>query len=1061
MPGPGPDERNRFEPVAGALKLLTNRDIGAIRFNVVSITGVEAINELFHFEAVLTAPREEVAQYTSPHTIHELLLRQEVVLSLGDGVREVEESPTRRFAMIKAAHHDGFVRSGDHEVLRLRLELVPGMWLLTQRRNSRIFQDMYVHEIVSTVLHENDICHRWTLVKRYPRRLYCTQYEETDYDFVTRLLAEEGILFYFRHDDRRFYGGEPAKYEVQKSSEEQTLADLSTGLQVAGGIAQGLAGAAGMLGGMAGSDDAQGWGTVLGSGAGMIGDLGKALAGLDEAPMTEGVLDGQAGPDVGRDVFVFVDNAAYLEAENEHGETLRLSLEEAMGMVAYDAHTLESSSSVRRTAPELVEIRDYDFRKPLLLLKENAGEGPPPEPAPEEGDARPPAGRLMEQYEHHGEYETPDIDRETAEIRLEQHRRDTAAVDGKTRSPFLRPGYFFELWDRETGERRQLVVTRVRHELCSQAPVAVEGDDAQRIEAIVKACARAIHQAARAPALGEEQLRDVLRGVIATPPEGSIVYQNFFDSVAAQVAYRPPRPPRVIRNVTESATVMGPVGQDIYTDRFGRVKVQFHWDRQGQLDAHTSVWMRVVQPWAGAGYGFQFFPRVGMEVLVTFLGGDTDRPIVVGSLYNGTHATPEPLPERLTRSGIRTQSTPKGGGFNELSFDDKKGTERVYLHAERDFVAEINHTHGMKVKHDHTLEVGMRQHIGVEGEQLVAVGGMQATNVGQDQACCVAGSRRDRVVGHVSARVEGSSVEEVRGVAVRTVDTDELTLVKGHRDVSVYGSAALIVGGTGEQTRASATVSGTASLVADKIRIIANEELTIRCGDSGIRVKPDKIMLQADRVAVLGRDEAQIAGEEVLCFTPGGALMNLRASRTEVRGAEIHMTTPEASGGPLDPATHPENVKLRFTHLALEHSEPIANTEFILTVPPDSSHANSLYGGTTNGDGELSFHAPDGVETVELVLYANKTYSDIYPEEGGPLRFIVHLVDALAEADAPKGARMRLCNLGYQPGTDFDEEDIEPATRQALLDFQLEVDLPRTGALDDRTKRKLRETYGS
>src|SRR5690606_38526861 len=131
--------------------------------------------------------------------------------------------------------------------------------------------------------------------------------------------------------------------------------------------------------------------------------------------------------------------------------------------------------------------------------------------------------------------------------------------------------------------------------------------------------------------------------------------------------------------------------------------------------------------------------------------------VVVGSLYNGTHATPEPLPERLTRSGIRTQTSPTGRGFNELTFDDARGTERVYLHAQRDFDAVVNHSHGMKVKHAHTLEVGARQHVGVEGEQLVSVGGLQATTVGGDQTHCVAGSRRDRVVGNVAARVEGNA----------------------------------------------------------------------------------------------------------------------------------------------------------------------------------------------------------------------------------------------------------------------------------------------------------------
>lgn len=1036
----------------GGLTILSE-GLERLRWTVVSVTGTEAVNELFRFEAVVTARRDEVEQHASPARIHEVLPLQPVRLSFGDEPSEQAPlQPSTRFGMVKAAHHLGVHQVGDHQELRLRLEIVPRAWLLTQRRNSRIFQDEYLHEIVSQVLCESGVRHAWQLENHYPRRLYCTQYEETDYEFVTRLLAEEGILFAFTHDLRgRFEGGDPAKVEMPKTEGEETfekVTDVTTKVVEAGSAAAGIVDSISAGAGTEGGETAAGVARILDSSLGMVGDAVKALSGQDEAPIIV-PGGGQAGPEGGGDVFWFVDRGGlYPEAFNERAEPLRLSPEQTTGMAATHTDKLESLSRAQRTVPELVEVRDYDFRKPLLLLKENAAEGVG---LGESSDA----GQPLEQYEHHGEYEIPDVTDETAEVQLQQHRSDRATVDGKSRSPYVRAGHSLEVFDAERGDPSPLVAVRIEHEFHTQAPAQSAADSTVDLDGMVKACAHAVHQAARAPELGEEQLRDAIRGVLASPPDGGIVYQNFFTCVARDVPYRPPRPERVMRNVTESATVMGPVGKDIYTDRFGRVKVQFHWDREGKFNDKTSVWMRVLQPWAGAGYGFQFFPRVGMEVLVTFLGGDPDRPVVLGSLYNGTHATPEPLPERMTRSGIRTQSTPKGGGFNELSFEDQKGTERVYLHAERNFDAEINHSHGMKVKHAHTLEVGTRQHIGVEGEQLFSVGGMQATTVGGDQSSCVAGTRRDRVQGNVAARVEGNRVDEVQGVAVRTVDTDELTLVAGNRDVAVFGDCSMQVAG-----RANAYMQDRAYISASHVIAQAEEKITFRVGTSALQLKPDAIVIEADKLVLRGRDHADVIGDVVTMRTTQGSSVEMEGSEAQIRGTRINFTSPEREGGPLDPETHPPNVKLEFTHLALEGGgTPIANTRFVVTTPTRSFYDRES--GTTNGDGEIEFHVPDGVDSVEVTLYANEQYPDLYPPDGGPLRFKVHLVESLESADELPGARMRLRNLGYQPGTDVEEEELDAATRQALLDFQLEAEKPRTGKLDESTTDELQELYGS
>ncbi|MBP5101059.1 type VI secretion system tip protein TssI/VgrG, partial [Pseudomonas protegens] len=153
---------------------------------------------------------------------------------------------------------------------------------------------------------------------------------------------------------------------------------------------------------------------------------------------------------------------------------------------------------------------------------------------------------------------------------------------------------------------------------------------------------------------------------------------------------------------SQSAKVSGPKNEEIHTDAYGRVKVQFHWDRLGQGDDNSSCWLRVSSAWAGAWYGGLAIPRVGMEVLVTFLEGDPDQPLITGCLYHKEHVVPYPLPEHKTRSTFKTLSSPGGGGFNELRIEDKKGAEQIFIHAQRDWDEHI--------EHDQKIRVGNERH---------------------------------------------------------------------------------------------------------------------------------------------------------------------------------------------------------------------------------------------------------------------------------------------------------------------------------------------------------------
>ena len=224
----------------------------------------------------------------------------------------------------------------------------------------------------------------------------------------------------------------------------------------------------------------------------------------------------------------------------------------------------------------------------------------------------------------------------------------------------------------------------------------------------------------------------------------------------AAEAYRPPMittKPRI--HGTQSALVVGPSGEEIYTDEFGRVRVQFHWDREGQHDDRSSIWMRVSQGWAGSGYGVFTVPRVGHEVLVDFLDGDPDSPIIVGRVFNGTAQVPFKLPDNKTVSTWRTESSPGGGGFNELRFEDATGREMVFEHAQRDRNAII--------RNDDRRAVGGTSTRLVQDHDTTVVGGDRCHAVALDEVRATGLSRTEATGGNVNALVGGDEAHLVGG----------------------------------------------------------------------------------------------------------------------------------------------------------------------------------------------------------------------------------------------------------------------------------------------------------
>lgn len=259
-------------------------------------------------------------------------------------------------------------------------------------------------------------------------------------------------------------------------------------------------------------------------------------------------------------------------------------------------------------------------------------------------------------------------------------------------------------------------------------------------------------------------------------------YRNRFEAIPKATAYRPPRVTPKPRMHTQTAQVVGKAGEEIWTDQYGRIKIQFPWDRDGKNDETSSCWVRVVLPWSGKGFGMQFIPRIGQEVIVTFIDGDPDRPLVTGCVYNGDNTLPYALPDNQTQSGIKTNSSKGGGGFNELRFEDKKDAEEVFLQAQKDLKVNVLNDSTATIGHDETLTVqNARTRTVKEGDETITlekgkrtvtiqtgsdtldVKDSRTVTVGADQTHSTGGNYNHKVSGNYELTVDGNLTIKVSG----------------------------------------------------------------------------------------------------------------------------------------------------------------------------------------------------------------------------------------------------------------------------------------------------------
>ncbi|MCV9878097.1 type VI secretion system Vgr family protein [Brenneria izbisi] len=322
---------------------------------------------------------------------------------------------------------------------------------------------------------------------------------------------------------------------------------------------------------------------------------------------------------------------------------------------------------------------------------------------------------------------------------------------------------------------------------------------------------------------------------------------NSFSVVKGKTTWRALMPHKPMVDGPQIATVVGPAGEEIYCDVYGRVKLQFPWDRYGASDDQSSCWVRVSQGWAGGQYGLIAIPRIGHEVIVSFLEGDPDQPIVTGRTFHATNPTPYILPEHKTRTTLRTD-THKGSGFNELRFEDEATREQIYLHAQKDMDAVINNIHRQSVGLDQHLSVAQDQFQRVERHRHRTVGQDDFEQIGQDHHQHIGRNFIQKIAESLKRFIGGGEISHIEGSRQTTLTGSEETLIGAHQRILVntdsYLKAADIVLEAGQALTIKAPGGfikiDSAGVTISGARVKVNEGGAPGTGIAPVSVTPDE-----------------------------------------------------------------------------------------------------------------------------------------------------------------------------------------------------------------------------
>ncbi len=553
-------------------------------------------------------------------------------------------------------------------------------------------------------------------------------------------------------------------------------------------------------------------------------------------------------------------------------DTLPYKLTHGAASMGENVANFSSSAEVR---PGKVTLTDYNFTKPTLSLQASSS-----------GDL----DTDLEVYDYPGEYELPADGTGYSKVRLEEFQVRRTVASGESSCMRFMPGFTFTLTDHpRAAENATHLLTEVHHR--GAQPHVMESVEGE-----------------------------------------GFTYANSFHTIPSDTPYRPERKtPRPTIKGIQTAIVTGPGGQEIHTDEHGRVKVHFHWDRLGSKDDKSSCWIRVSQLWAGGGWGAMWIPRIGHEVVVDFVEGDPDRPLITGRVYHGANVPPYALPGEKTKSTIKSNSSPGGGGSNELRFEDKAGSEEIYLHGQKDWnikiehdknqlighdeTKEVGHDETKLVKHDESYEIGNDQKLIVDRDRKKQVKRDQQEKVGNDKTIEVGHDHKEQIgrnqsviVGNNSAlAVTKDLAESVGGKHSLDVGSDSTISIGGAMNLSTGKDLAESVGGGRSESIGKAlstnvsqgvtlkigkdySIDVTKNLkqdVKEEMTTIVGKKVAIQCGQATITVeKSGDITIHGKKIVLEGDGPIQVKGKKLDVKSDGA--INIEASgKVVIKGSTV------------------------------------------------------------------------------------------------------------------------------------------------------------------------------
>lgn len=688
-------------------RLLSISDFGLGKdtFLLTGIEGEEALSTLFSFELSSLSENLEIDPYD--------IVGKPVTVS-------IKNQSERRFHGIVSHFTQGEIKG--HHMREYKLVMVPWCWLLTKTNNHRIFQEMTSKEIVSQLLYERGFSDFSFLAEGGETREYCVQHNESDWHFISRLLEEEGISYYFRHDEDKHilvFSDQTNSFLTCKETDLEYSKGSSTTAQITD------------------------W--------------------LREHQLTTGQWT----------------------------------------------------------------LNDYDFTSPEKQLI-----APTSDPSPFNH------GQTLEHYEYPDLYQSSTGAAQT-KVRIEEEENQKDRIQAKSEcASFYAGGRFNVAKHASKKELGEYVITSVHHRAYDIS---------------------------------------FLQGKEVNSEQHSPGYRNEFSCLRADIAIRPKRRHRrPSMKGSQSAIVVGPKGEEIYTDQYGRIKVQFIWDREGKKNENSSCFLRVMQQWAGNKWGASFTPRIGHEVIVDFLDGDPDRPIVVGSVYNGKNAPPY---SSKNQSGIKSRST-KGGtssNFNEIRFDDTKGAEELFVQAEKAYTLNVKGNSGGTIAGNANNTVAGNADNSVTGNETAAVGG--------NREASVAGNENHSVAANRSASVGGNETQNVGGALMSTVGGLAKSLVGGPKVENIAGPMNQVVAASSsEQVAAVKSITAGGSIMLQ----CGAASITLNAGGN-IELNGTNITINGTTVGLTGAALVNVKAGGVASIMAGAAVSVAGAGMVSVKGGRIDL----------------------------------------------------------------------------------------------------------------------------------------------------------------------------